>query len=263
MKVLIIEDEYPAVERLTNLLLKAAPKINIVSVLDSVSSSVSFFENNEEASELDIIFSDIQLSDGLSFQIFETISDIHTPVIFTTAYDEYAIKAFKVKSIDYLLKPVKLSEVETALRKYESLKDSFAHLQFQEQLGSLLHMMNTDTPVPSYKNRFLVKSRDQLIPVHTDQIAYFYTSNEIVYLVHLNGKKYMVDFNLEQLTDLLNPNEFYRLNRQIISSLRAIEKIHPFFNGRLKLKLHPAMDSDIIVSREKAKAFKRWLGAEN
>lgn len=259
MKIAIIEDEYPAADRLKTLLRKASSEVEILVVLESVASAINWLA--QEMGQVDLIFSDIQLSDGLSFEIFESIP-VNTPIIFTTAYDEYAIKAFKVKSIDYLLKPVKISEIQASLEKYNSLKKSFIENQFQSQMHSLLNYIKKDS-IKTYKNRFLVKSRDQLIPVLTEEIAYFYTLHDLVYIVRANGKRFTIDFKLEQLKELLDPERFYRLNRQIICNLSSIERIHPYFNGRLKLQLNPAFDKDVIVSRERARDFKKWLGADH
>lgn len=253
MKALIIEDEYPAVERLQKLILKADPDIEIMAVLDSIEAAKGWLSNHPSP---DLIFSDIQLSDGLSFEIFEQTL-VSSPIIFTTSYDEYAIKAFKVKSIDYLLKPVKLQELQQAIAKYKDLKHDKVNPENALKQESLLDVLpNTNK---KYKTRFLVKSREQLIPVFEEQIAYFQTSNELVLLVKKDGKKYLVDYTLEQLDKLLNPENFFRINRQFIAHLSAIGQIHTYFNGKLKLELVPKSTDEVLVSRDKAQLFKAWL----
>lgn len=253
MKALIIEDEYPAAERLQKLITKADEEIEVCAVLDSVESSIKWLAANPAP---DIIFSDIQLSDGLSFEIFEKAL-VNSPIIFTTSYDEYAVKAFKVKSIDYLLKPIKQQELEKAIQKYKELTQESARPDHALKLESLLDVLPTNQK--KFKTRFLVKSREQLIPVFEEQIAYFQTSNELVLLVKKDGKKYLIDYTLEQLEKLLNPENFFRLNRQFLSHLSAIHEIHTYFNGKLKLELAPRTTDEVVVSRDKAGPFKTWL----
>lgn len=253
IKTLIIEDEYPAAERLTSLLERAGYPVEILAVITSIKDALIWFSTHEQP---DLIFSDIQLADGLSFEIYQAIN-IQSPIIFTTAYDEYAIRAFKVKSIDYLLKPIKQTELNTAIGQYEAMKESFAGGDSKQRLEALL---NTFVPQKSYKNRLLVASRKSMIPVLMEEVAYFFTANEIVYLIHRDGSKYTVDQTLDSLVGDLDPSLFFRLNRQYIANLNAIRKVHNFFNGKLKLDLNPATDDDVIVSRDKAKAFKAWLG---
>jgi DNA-binding LytR/AlgR family response regulator len=253
MKALIIEDEYPAAERLQKLIAKADAGIDICGVMDSVEGSLKWLAANPAP---DLIFSDIQLSDGLSFEIFEKVL-VNSPIIFTTSYDEYAIKAFKVKSIDYLLKPIKQQELEQAIQKYKELVQEPVHTDQALKLESLLDVLPTSQK--KYKTRFLVKSREQLIPVFEEQIAYFQTTNELVLLVKKDGKKYLVDYTLEQLDKLLNPENFFRLNRQFIAHLSAIHEIHTYFNGKLKLELSPKATDEVVISRDKAGPFKLWL----
>jgi DNA-binding LytR/AlgR family response regulator len=253
MKALIIEDEYPAAERLEKLIRKADPEIKILEILDSVESAMNWFNRNPSP---DLIFSDIQLSDGLSFEIFEK-AVIKSPIIFTTSYDEYAIKAFKVKSIDYLLKPVKQQELEQAILKYKETQPAATGIENRLKIESLLDSF----PITSkkYKNRFLVKSGEQLIPIFEEQIAYFQTTHELVCLVRKDNKKFITDYTLEQLDKLLNPEIFFRLNRQFIAHISSISKIHYYFNGKLKLQLTPEANEEVIISREKAQNFKAWL----
>ena len=253
MNVLIIEDEYPAAERLQQLLSRLDEPIEVVKVLDSVESAVRWFQENRSP---DLILSDIQLSDGVSFEIYEKIV-VKSPIIFTTSYDEYAIQAFKVKSIDYLLKPIKLEELQKAIHKYKLLKSEFSEEKNASKIEQLLD--NLQHSGRRYKKRFLVKKGEQLVPIVDDEIAYFYTENELVYLFTPEGKKYVVDYTLEQLDELVNTEKFFRINRQYLVHLEAIRQIHTYFNSRLKLNLHPATDDEVIVSKGKDKAFKQWL----
>jgi DNA-binding LytR/AlgR family response regulator len=253
MKILIIEDEYPAAERLEKLIRKLDPKIEVAAVLDSVEASRKWFAKGEL---VDLIFSDIQLADGLSFQIFEDFP-AHSPIVFTTSYDEYAIKAFRVKSIDYLLKPIKAPELAEAIRKYESLREDFSPKAYARKVETLLDSLEiTRRP---YKTRFLVKNGEQMIPLSQELVAYFYTANEMSCLVAGDGRQYLVDYKLEELETLLNPGDFFRVNRQFIARITAIKKIHTYFNGKLKVELRPQTPQEVIVSREKAPAFKAWL----
>lgn len=253
MKALIIEDEYPAAERLEKLIRKLDPRVEIVGVLESVELAKLWFKTGQP---VDLIFSDIQLSDGLSFQIFESFP-AHSPIIFTTSYDEYAIKAFRVKSIDYLLKPIKLPELADAIRKYQELKQDFSPQAYAKKVESLLDSLEMTRR--THKTRFLVKNGEQLIPISQDQVAYFYTANELACLVGRDGRQYLVDYTLEELEALVDPLHFFRLNRQFIAQVTAIQKIHTYFNGKLKVELRPETAQEVLVSREKAPAFKSWL----
>ncbi|WP_031526553.1 LytR/AlgR family response regulator transcription factor [Dyadobacter crusticola] len=253
MKVLIIEDEYPAAERLEKLIRKLDPKIEVAAVLDSVEASRKWFAIGEP---VDLIFSDIQLADGLSFQIFEEFP-AHSPIVFTTSYDEYAIKAFKVKSIDYLLKPIKSPELAEAIRKYETIREDFSPKAYARKVETLLDSLAISKR--PYKTRFLVKNGEQLIPLSQELVAYFYTANEMSCLVAGDGRQYLVDYKLEELESLLDPADFFRVNRQFIARINAINKIHTYFNGKLKVELRPQTAQEVIVSREKAPAFKAWL----
>lgn len=252
MKALIIEDEYPAAERLAQLVHALDAEIEILAKLDSVKSALEWFQSQ---THLDLIFSDIQLSDGLSFEIFETMH-IEAPIIFTTAYDEYAIKAFKVKSIDYLLKPVKQDELAKALEKYKRMipVTSVQNQLIQVREAGLIAQQK------EYKERFLVKHREEFVSIPVGEIAYFYTVYENIYMFTTGNKKYVLEYTLEELEKLLNPGCFFRLNRQVLAHIQSITGIHAHFNGKLKIQLAPTTQEDIYVSREKAKAFRLWMG---
>ncbi len=254
MNALIIEDEYPAAERLEKLIHKIDPSIAIAGVLESIDAAVKWLGTYPAP---DLIFSDIQLSDGLSFQIFERLS-VQTPIIFTTSYDEYAIKAFKVKSIDYLLKPIKVQELEAALAKFKAMRTAFSPADYALKIESLIDNLQT-SEAKKYKTRFLVKYHEQLVPIAQEEIAYFLTANELVCLVRKDGKQFLVDYTLEELEKRLNPQYFFRLNRQFLASMSSIAHIHTYFNGKLKLELQPTVTDEVIVSREKAYLFKEWM----
>ncbi len=254
MKTLIIEDEYPAAERLAKMLHKADSNIEILATTDSIEETKKWLTEHDAP---DLIFSDIQLADGLSFRIFEE-AQVKSPLIFTTSYDEYAIKAFKLQSIDYLLKPIKQQELESALNKFKKMQQTFSANNQLFRLEALLESLKPASE-KKYKTRFLVKQHEQLIPVSQEQIAYFYTANEMVCLVRADGKQFLVDFTLEELEKILDIAYFFRLNRQFIAAMPAISKIHTYFNGKLKLELSPELSQEVIVSREKAQTFKEWI----
>ena len=267
-KIILIEDEYPAAERLAKMV-RELGNVEIVAILESVELSVRFFRENEKRDKIDLIFSDIQLSDGLSFEIFEQITP-KSPIIFTTSYDEYVMKAFKVKSIDYLLKPIKMQELSQAYHKFLDMKKSFStektnnlqsEYQLEYQLEALLTHLN---PKPkNYKQRFLVKHSEQIIPIACEEIAYFYATNKMVCVVLKENKQllkqFLMDYTLEELEDLLDPTLFFRLNRQFIASATSINKIHTYFNGKLKIELSPQTTEEVLVSREKNVLFQNWL----
>lgn len=260
MKVLIIEDEAPASRRLRKLINEIDTTIEILAVLDSIESSVQWLEQNPAP---EIIFMDIQLADGVSFDIFEQIQ-IQTPIIFTTAYDNYSLKAFKVNSIDYLLKPINKDELTQSIHKFRQLKSQFSADSYQQQIGNLLETLSANTTgqtkQTNYKNRFLVKLGDRLESVPEANIGYFQAKDKIVLLTTRQDKKYSVDYSLDDLERLLNPACFFRINRQFIVRIDAIQSIHNYFHGKLKIMLAPAVkDQDIIISREKSTQFKQWL----
>lgn len=246
MKILIIEDEYLAFDRLSKMIQTLESSVHIVAHLDSIESAVLWLNTNPEP---DLILSDIHLADGSSFLIFDQVQ-VRCPIVFTTAYDEYALKAFTVNSIDYLLKPIKKEELQRALDKY---KNQSAPLNLiNKTLGSLL------APQKTYKERFLVKMGDKLISINSSEISYFVSEDKYVFLYH-KGKKYPIDFTLEELEALLESKQFYKLNRKIIVHFNAIDKIYNHLNGKLKIELNPQLNEEVFVSREKAQEFKSWL----
>ena len=251
MEVLIIEDEAPAFRRLQKLLEEIDGSIHILDVIDSVQEALKWLRNHKAP---DLIFSDIQLADGISFEIYEQY-EVTCPVIFTTAFDEYTLKAFSVNSIDYLLKPIKPEELKRSIDKLKKLQNQYRdHSIPLSQLVKIIQQ-----PQDEYKERFLVKLGDRLLSVPESEIAYFSISDTLVCLVTPNQQKYPLDQTLDELEKILSPSKFFRLNRQIIARISAVKAAHQYFNGKLKIDLQPDFKSDVIISREKSSAFKRWL----
>ncbi|MEQ9467600.1 MAG: LytTR family DNA-binding domain-containing protein [Ekhidna sp.] len=251
MKVLIIEDEAPAFRRLQKILLEIDPTIEIVEVLDTVEDTVKWLSNHQAP---DLALMDIQISDGISFQIFDKI-DVKCPVIFTTAFDEYLLKAFKVNSIDYLLKPIKKEELKSALTKYQSLQRSFSNDGFD--MAALLSQISLNET--TYKSRFLVKQGDKMLAIRTEDIVCFHSRHGVVHIATNSGKTYLSDFTLDELSEQLNPKYFYRANRQFILNADFITTVHKHFKGKLLVELSHFSEEQILVSSEKATAFKQWL----
>lgn len=255
MKVLIIEDEAPAFRRLQKILEEVNPAIKIIEVIGTVEESVRWLQDNTAP---DLIFMDIQLSDGLSFEIFEAVR-ITKPVIFTTAFDEYMLRAFKVNSIDYLLKPIKKEEVSRSLEKFNEMKTVFGGTSTLPDLNSLINRIRLDEK--KHKSRFLVKKGEELISVEVSSVAFFHSRNGIVYLYTTNGSTYLVDFNLDELGQQLDPEKFYRANRQFVINYDAIKKTHKYHKGKLMVEMVRPTDEPITISSEKATEFKEWLGS--
>jgi len=251
MRVIIIEDEIPAANRLAKMLQAITDEMEIVKRIDSVEGAVKFLALAEN---IDLIFMDIQLADGLSFDIFQQ-TQVKAPVIFTTAFDQYTLKAFKVNSIDYLLKPIDEKELEQAVEKYRQLYDKKEN-GFSEKMIKLVQEMNT----ARFKERLLIKRGQQLSYLKTEATAYCYADGKLCYAVDFSGNKYLLESNLSQLEEQLQPNKFYRINRQLLVNVDAINKVHTWLGGRLKLELLPATSSDTVVSRERVNGFKEWLG---
>jgi DNA-binding LytR/AlgR family response regulator len=251
MRVIIIEDETPAANRLAKLLQNNSDEIEIVKKLDSVESSVRYFKS---ADTPDLIFMDIQLADGLSFDIFEQVS-IKAPVIFTTAFDQYTLKAFKVNSIDYLLKPVDEKQLEKAVDKYKLLYGRKED-DFQEKILKVMREMNRQ----KYKERLLIKRGQQLSYLRIESTAYCFADGKLCYAVDFNGNKYLLENTLTYLEEQLQPDKFYRINRQLLVNIESVNKVHTWLGGRLKLELQPEAKIDTVVSRERVNGFKEWLG---
>lgn len=250
-KVVIIEDEAPAFRRLQKILEEVEPDVEILEVLDSVEETVEWVRTHRQP---DMYFMDIQLSDGISFEIFDQVQ-ITSPVIFTTAFDEYMLRAFRVNSVDYLLKPIKKEELRQSLNKWNSLKMHFSNPSLN--LHDVIKQMSL--VARDYKKRYLVKVGDKMIAVESDQIAYFQTRNGVVHLVTKSDRTYLMDHTLDELEATLNPKDFYRANRQFIVSAGVITAIHRYFKGKLLVEVSPQCKEEIIVSAEKATKFKAWV----
>jgi DNA-binding LytR/AlgR family response regulator len=251
MNVVIVEDELAASENLTYLLQHIDSNINVVKVLDSVKASVAYFSKAQTA---ELIFMDIHLADGISFEIFEQIP-ITIPVIFTTAYNQYTLKAFKVNSIDYLLKPLDQEELADALQQFKEQKQEKGIAD--NQIKGLLDLVKEKER--TYKTTFLITHRDQLIPLKTVDIAYFLIDTGLVKATTFDNKTYTIDSKLEDLEEELDPNNFYRINRQCILRRDALSKIKQYFNGKLIVEVTPVAPEQIIVSKAKAPDFKTWV----
>lgn len=255
IKILIIEDEPFAQNELKRLLQNTDFNFDIIDCIESVEDAIEFFTTNQHP---DLVFFDIQLSDGISFDIFNEVK-IDSPVIFTTAYDEYAIQAFKVNSIDYLLKPISQESLQVALDKFISLKNTFSEeggSLTQNQLQSLIELAK---PRTDYKGRLMVKLGDQIKFVEVDQIAYFYADGNEVFIKTFEQKRYIIDYTLDQLIKELNPINYHRLNRTFIANKNAVVKVHKYFNSRLKIELNPKVDDEVLVSRVKVNDFLSWM----
>lgn len=249
MKTVIIEDEKLSAEHLATLLKKADPTATVEARFDTVKRAAEAFEKGLRA---DLLFVDIHLADGLSFDIF-TKTEIDTPVIFTTAYDEYAIKAFKYNSIDYLLKPIGIAELKTALEKFRKLNPDQSAIKLKEIPGIY------ETMKKSHKSRFMVKMGENLASVKAEEVAHFIAEEGVVLLATTGGKRYAVDYTLDELGDMIDPAAFFRMNRKVIVNINTIQKISAYFNGRLKITCPFLPDADCIVSRERVNDFKKWL----
>jgi DNA-binding LytR/AlgR family response regulator len=246
MKVVIIEDEYYSAEKLSNQLYKIDKTIEILAVLPSVESCLEWFKTHPEP---DLIFSDIQLEDKESFELFNEIV-LEAPIIYTTAYDKYALTAFKQNSIDYLLKPIDLEELRAAIRKYEN--QEFRLLKKGLKL-------KTEKPKEEFKERFLVKKGSQLAIIKVSEIAYFKSEEKLTFMITFDGQKYVIEQTLDQLAEQLDSKKFNRISRNRLIALDSIHKIHSHFNGRLKLELSPSEEEEVFVSRERVPQFKEWL----
>ncbi len=251
MRVIIIEDEIPAANRLVKLLHNYNEGIEVINKSDSVESSVRYLMSVDN---MDLIFMDIQLADGLCFDIFEKVK-ITTPVIFTTAFDQYTLKAFKVNSIDYLLKPIDENELHRSLEKYQQYF-SKEKTDFSDKILKLVQDMN----LLKYKERLLIKRGQQLSYLKTESTAFCIADGKLCFAVDFNGAKYLLENNLSQLEEQLQPARFYRINRNLLVNIEAVKKVHTWLGGRLKLEVSPSTTAETVVSRERVNGFKDWLG---
>lgn len=248
MKIVIIEDETAAANQLKYLLNQLDFEHEILAIIESVADGIEWFMKHESP---DLIFSDIQLADGISFEIYEQVS-IKAPIIFTTAFDEYAIRAFKLNSVDYILKPIDEESLRFAIEKFKNQQ-----LINQEALQKLIQ--NQSFHPKNFRKSFLVKYRNKLIPIKTNEFAYFFIENGLVFGQHIDGRKLVLDFKLEDLETQLDPDDFVRANRQYILSREVIKSIEPYFNSRVIIKTEPSPPFEIIISKEKVTPFKKWF----
>jgi len=253
MKVFIVEDEPHARNELLRLLEKSGEDVKVLGFADSIEDAVFWLNQNQQP---DLMFFDIQLSDGLSFEIFNQVQ-IDIPVIFCTAFDEYAIQAFKVNSIDYLLKPIKLEELIKALNKYNSLSEKYSAKDKGLSIQQIEKLL--DINKPKYKSRFVAKYGDQIKHIDVSQVAYFHAVDNEVFLVTFENNRYIIDYSLEQISGSISPEDFYRVNRSFIVHINAIKKISKYFNSRLHLELTPQTEESVLISRVKVPEFMNWM----
>jgi DNA-binding LytR/AlgR family response regulator len=253
MNILIIEDEGLAAKRLQKLFLEIEKDTAVLAITDSVKSSVEWLSKNAPP---DLMLMDIQLSDGLCFDIFSQLN-IETPVIFTTAYDEFALKAFKVNSVDYLLKPIDKDELKKAIEKFKTQSAFKTNALSADQMRNVISMLTKQHH--QYKTRFLVKLGDRLEPISINDILYFVAEEKLNFLITNYSKKLIIDQSLDELEPQLDPVNFFRLNRQYIAAISAIGNIHTHINGKLKVQVKGLEKEEIFVSRGRAADFKKWL----
>ncbi|GAB4402627.1 MAG: LytTR family DNA-binding domain-containing protein [Bacteroidia bacterium] len=257
MKVLILEDEYLAAERLQRLIQRYDPQIEVIQSIGSVEEALAHFRAGSAA---EVVFADIHLADGLCFEIFQA-TEVNIPVIFTTSYDQYALEAFAVHSIDYLLKPIRYEKLAQSLDKLAAMRKALG-----EPAPAAVPAIDYDALASSlrqqegaYKTRFMVRIGVQIRSVKVEEIAYFHADQKVTLLVTREGRRFPLDHSLDRLTEMVDPKIFFRVNRRFLVHLDAVRVIHPYFKGRLKLELDPAIDDDVVISSDKTPAFKDWL----
>ena len=253
MQILIVEDEDLAVKKITKTLHEVNASAEIVGVTDSIDATASWLQNNVTP---DLILMDIELSDGQSFEIFSRIQ-VKSPVIFTTSYDEYALKAFKVNSIDYLLKPIQKEDLRAALNKYEQMKQAYTPAL---NMDTLVKELQQKLQPKEFRKRFLVKHGQKLVSIDIEEIAYFFSDGRLNFFKTYDNRKFVVDYTMDELEDMLDPERYFRISRSFYVSVNSIEQIHDYFGNRLILGLKPDVDKEAIVSREKVTDFKKWMG---
>ncbi|MCK8522085.1 LytTR family DNA-binding domain-containing protein [Aquimarina sp. D1M17] len=250
MTAVIIEDENIASRRLANLIGELAPEVEITGQITSVENGKLWFDNNPLP---DLIFLDIQLNDGYGFDILDFLED-HPPVIFTTAYNEYAIRGFKYNGLDYLLKPIDKKDLKKALAKYRKNHTETSPYIDEDQLARIKNIFNKE-----YKKRFMIKVGNHFNTFGVEDIAYFKSHDGVIFLYAHNGQQYPIEYSIDQLEDILDPVQFFRINRKFMVSVKSVIEIHSYFNSRLLLKLKPQEEEQVIVSRERTSNFKKWL----
>ncbi len=253
MNVFIVEDEPHARNELMRLLEKSGEDVKVLGFADSIEDAVLWLNQNQQP---DLMFFDIQLSDGLSFEIFKQVK-VDVPVVFCTAFDEYAIQAFKVNSVDYLLKPIKLEELINALNKYNSLAEKYASKEKGLSIQQIEKLL--DINKPKFKTRFVARFGDQIKHIDVSEIAYFHAADNEVLLVTFENNRYIIDYSLEQINGTISPLDYYRVNRSFIVHINAIKKISKYFNSRLHLELSPQTEETVLISRVKVPEFMNWM----
>lgn len=253
IKIVMLEDEEPAARRLQKLIRETEADAEVVAVLDSIGATKEWLQQNPQP---DLMLVDIHLADGISLELFKQVQ-VQCPLIFTTAYDEYALQAFKLNSVDYLLKPVKKEELHNALEKFKKQK---AKEQPPVDISKLLESMQQSAA--NYRDRFIIRYGEHIKTIETKDAAYFYTESRANFLVMNDGKRYVVDYNLDQLESMLNPKTFFRINRQFIVSLHSIDEMTAWTKARVLIKLKPATKHETIVSTERSPDFKKWLAGD-
>lgn len=253
MKVLIVEDEELAVKKLQKTLAAVDDSIDVTGVTDSIKGTLEWLQDNPAP---DLILMDIELADGQSFEIFK-MTEVKSPVIFTTSYDEYALKAFKVNSVDYLLKPVQQEELQAAINKFRKMKGGENP---GISLENIVKELQQKLQPKEYRKRFLVKHAQKLLSVEVDDIAYFYSDGRLNFFKTGDNRKFVVDYTMDELEEMLDPEKYFRISRSFYVSISSIDKIEDYFGNRLILQLKPAVDKEALVSREKVTDFKKWMG---
>ncbi len=259
MKILIIEDEELAVKKLRKTLAAVDEEAIVAGTADSIKAAVEWLQENPKP---DLILMDIELADGQSFEIFNLV-EVKSPVVFTTSYDEYALKAFKVNSIDYLLKPVQQEELAAALSKYKKLKNIYAGKENTTggfNMDSLVKELQQKLQPKEYRKRFLVKQGQKLVSVDVEEIAYFFSDGRLNFFRTSDNRKFVVDYTMDDLEEMLDPESYFRISRSFYVSIASVDKIDDYFGNRLILGLKPAVDKEALVSREKVTDFKKWMG---
>ncbi len=256
MKILIIEDEPFAQKELVRLLEVVEGKFEILDMIDTVEDAVDWLKSNAAP---DLIFLDIQLADGLSFDIFRKV-EVKAPVIFTTAYDEYAIRAFQLNSIDYLLKPIKMNDLMRAINKLENLKSQFGN-EKQENISLTKSQLESliGSGKKEFKSRFVARVGDQIKHIPVEEVAYFFAEDNVVFLITRSNSRFIIDYSIEEIAGLVDPKNFYRLNRAFVAHINAIDKVYKYLNSRLKIELKPESDKEVIISRAKVSEFMDWM----
>jgi len=259
MKILIVEDEDLAVKKLKKTLLSVDESATVVGEADSIKNTVDWLQNNPSP---DLILMDIELADGQSFEVFNHVQ-VKSPVIFITSYDEYALKAFKVNSVDYLLKPVQKEDLQAALEKFREMKKMYTAGQpaaAQVLIDDLVKELQQKLQTKEYRKRFLVKHGQKLVSVEVDDIAYFFSDGRLNFFKTFDNRKFVVDYTMDELNEMLDPNKYFRISRSFFISVNSVAQIHDYFGNRLLLHLKPETEKEAIVSREKVTEFKNWLG---